>query len=222
LRLGVTHASFDLSARDLAEITLRESNLPSLEDLVAKNWIDVQPEFRAAHFLDGFAWPDKKFRFRVDWPRVPYGNIGPVGPWRTMPDLPDHWDAIEESNEDYPFRLATSPSRSFLNSTFNETPSSRAREVEPCGLIHPDDAAALSVCDGDMVALGSARGETRLRAKYFDGVQRGVLISEGIWPNAAFAYGKGINTLTGAEPAAPFGGAAFHDNRVWVRRANRD
>ena len=42
---------------------------------------------------------------------------------------------------------------------------------------------------------------------------------KGIWPNAAFADGNGINTLTGADPVAPFGGAAFHDNRVWIEAA---
>ncbi len=217
-RLGVARPGFDHSARELAEITLRESNLPPLDELVQKNWIDVQPNFRAAHFLDGFAWPDKKFHFRVDWPRVPYGNIGPIGPWRTMPDLPDHWDVIESTNEEFPFRLATSPSRSFLNSTFNETPSSLAREKAPCVLVHPIDAANLSIDDGDEVTLGSQRGEVRLRARFFDGVRRGILISEGIWPNAAFAEGRGINTLTGADAVAPFGGSAFHDNRVWMRR----
>ena len=30
--------------------------------------------------------------------------------------------------------------------------------------------------------------------------------------------GRGINTLTGADPVAPFGGAAFHDNKVWLRK----
>jgi hypothetical protein len=46
-----------------------------------------------------------------------------------------------------------------------------------------------------------------------------VLIAEGIWPNAAHPYGRGINTLTGADQPAPFGGAAFHDNRVELERA---
>ena len=31
--------------------------------------------------------------------------------------------------------------------------------------------------------------------------------------------GEGINVLTGADAAAPYGGAAFHDNRVWLRPA---
>jgi anaerobic selenocysteine-containing dehydrogenase len=67
--------------------------------------------------------------------------------------------------------------------------------------------------------LGNVRGRVRLHAHLFDGVQRGVLISEGVWPNDAFLDGEGINVLTGDDSPAPFAGAAVHDNRVWVRRA---
>ena len=85
-------------------------------------------------------------------------------------------------------------------------------------MIHPADAAGLGIGNGDEVVLGNRRGEVRLHARLFDGVRRGVLIAEGVWPNDAFADGRGINTVTGADAIAPFGGAAFHDNRVWIRR----
>jgi anaerobic selenocysteine-containing dehydrogenase len=135
-----------------------------------------------------------------------------------MPKLPDHWDAIEEADREHPFRLATSPARGFLNSTFNETPTSRARERRPTVMIHPADAADLAIADGDKVVLGNGRGEVRLHAQVFDGVRRGVVIAESIWPNEAFEDGRGINTLTGADAIAPYGGAAFHDNKVWMKR----
>jgi len=126
---------------------------------------------------------------------------------------------IEEATPEHPFRLGTSPARNFLNSTFNETPTSLAREQRPTVMIHPEDAATLGIADGDKVVLGNTRGEVRIHAKHFDGVRRGVLIAESIWPNSAYEDGKGINTLTGADAIAPYGGAAFHDNRVWIRRA---
>ena len=84
-------------------------------------------------------------------------------------------------------------------------------------MIHPDDAAERAIADGAEVVLCNRRGEVRLHARLFDGVRRGVLIAESVWPNAAFADGRGINTLTGADAVAPFGGAAFHDNKVWIR-----
>ena len=86
-------------------------------------------------------------------------GIGPFGPVADAPEFPDHWGSIEEATEEYPFRLATSPARTFLNSTFNETPSSRKREGRPTVFAHPDDLAALGIADGGKVRLGSARGE---------------------------------------------------------------
>ena len=136
-----------------------------------------------------------------------------------MPKLPDHWEVIEEADAAHPFRLATSPSRNFLNSTFNETPTSRAKEGRPTVMIHPDDAARLGIVDGARVVLGNARGEVRLAARLYAGVRHGVLIAELIWPNDSFEDGRGINTLTGADAIAPYGGAAFHDNKVWIRLA---
>jgi anaerobic selenocysteine-containing dehydrogenase len=126
---------------------------------------------------------------------------------------------IEEADAEHPFRLATSPSRGFLNSTFTETPTSLSRERRPEVMIHPADAALLGIANGDRVTLGNRRGAVALHAKLFDGVCRGVLIAESLWPNSAYADGRGINTLTGADAVAPFGGAAFHDNRVWVRKS---
>jgi anaerobic selenocysteine-containing dehydrogenase len=146
-------------------------------------------------------------------------RYGPEGALEHMPRLPDHWDVIEEANDEMPFRLVTAPARHYLNSTFNETPTSRRREGRPSVMLHPDDAAALGIADGDRVRLGNPRGDLVIHAALFDGVQRGVVIVESIWPNAAFEEGMGINVLTGADPVAPVGGAAFHDNRIWIRPA---
>jgi anaerobic selenocysteine-containing dehydrogenase len=135
-----------------------------------------------------------------------------------MPTLPDYWPVNEDVDGDHPFKLATSPARNFLNSSFTETPTSRAREQRPTLLIHPDDAETLGVADGDVVLLGNRRGRTRLHARLFSGANRGVLISEGVWPASAFLDGWGINVLTSDDSVAPFGGAAFHDNRVWAKK----
>jgi len=218
-RVGAEHRGFDMTPRELIDRTLKDSGWGGLEALEKVTWLDVQPPFETAHYRNGFHWPDKKFRFKPDWPRVPFANDGPRGPWRTMPRLPDHWAVTEESDDDHPFRLATSPARNFLNSSFTETPESLAREKRPSVMIHPQDAAEHDIADGDLVTLGNGRGQTRLHARLFDGMQRGVLISEGIWPNSKFVDGHGINVLTGDDSTAPFGGAAFHDNRVWIHKS---
>ena len=57
----------------------------------------------------------------------------------------------------------------------------------------------------------------RLHAKLSETVRPGVIVSEGLWENRDFLDGRGINTLTSDESVAPFGGAAFHDVRVWAK-----
>jgi anaerobic selenocysteine-containing dehydrogenase len=216
-RLGAVHPGFAMTPRELIDWTLRKSGWGTLAELEAKRWIDCQPDFAAAHYVGGFPWPDGRFRFKPDWRSVPFRNPVRCGVVETMPRLPDHWDVIEEADTAHPFRLATSPARNFLNSTFNETATSVRREGRPEVMIHPQDAAAAGIADGAAVVLGNTRGEVRLHARIYEGVRRGVLIAESIWPNDAYPDGRGINTLTGADPIAPYGGAAFHDNKVWIR-----
>ena len=124
----------------------------------------------------------------------------------------------EAADAAHPFRLATSPARNFLNSTFTEAPTGLAKEGRPTVLVHPADAGPLGIADGDRVELRNARGAVRLHARLFEGLRPGVLVAESIWPNAAHEDGRGINTLTGADAPAPVGGAAFHDSKVALRR----
>jgi anaerobic selenocysteine-containing dehydrogenase len=217
-RLGAQHPGFGMSARDIIDATLQASGWGTLAELESARWIDCQPDFDTAHYVNGFGYGDGKFRFKPDWAQVPFPRAAKgAAPPPDIPRLPDHWEAIEEATAEHPFRLATSPSRNFLNSTFTETPTSLAREKRPEVMIHPDDAATLGIATGDKVLLGNHRGEVRIHARLFDGLRRGVLIAESIWPNRAYEDGRGINTPTGADAIAPFGGAAFHDNRVWIR-----
>ena len=216
-RVGAQHAGFEMSPRALIDWTLQNSGWGGIEALEAAKWIDCQPEFKRAHYIDGFGYPDKKFHFKPDWGQVPAPRRSDLGLHHAMPALPDHWDVIEKADAKHPFRLATSPARNYLNSSFNETPSSRAKEGRPRAKIHPDDLAALDLADGAKIRMGNERGAITLHAEAFTGVQRGVVIVESIAPNELFEGGAGINTLTSAVQAAPYGGAAFHDNHVWIR-----
>ena len=224
-RLGVSHMpGFGKTEREHIDLMLEKKGLGSFDTFREAKWADLQPEFETAHFLNGFGHPDKKYRFRPDWtgtpgPNKPPKSVGIQGDPSRLPEFPDHVDLIELADAEHPFRLATSPARSFLNSSFTETPGSKQREGRPQLLIHPLDAADLGLTQDSRVEIGNRRGEVVLHASLFDGLQRGVVIAEGIWPNSAHERGEGINVLTGADAAAPYGGAAFHDNKVWVRPA---
>ncbi len=219
-RVGAFHKGFDMSPREIIDQTLRDTGRPGLDVLDEENWVDVQPDFETSHFINGFGHPDGKYHFKPNWKAASFlSPTGQLGPYSELPEFPDYYTAIELANDEYPFRLATSPARTFLNSTFNETPSSQKREGRPTVLVHPEDLSAHGLSEGDKVRVGSARGQVTLHAKAHEGQRRGVLIAEGLWPNSAYADGCGINTLTGADQPAPAGGGSYHDNRVWLRKA---
>jgi anaerobic selenocysteine-containing dehydrogenase len=126
---------------------------------------------------------------------------------------------IDEVDAEHPFRLVAAPARNYLNSSFTETPTSRKKEGRPTVLVHPGDCADLDFADGDRVRIGNRLGSVVVHARPFDGLQRGVVVVESIWPNVAFEEGNGINTLVSADPGPPRGGAVFHDTAVWLRAA---
>jgi len=223
-RLGVGHLpGFSVDERTLIDNMNANSDLPHFDELKERRFIDKQPPFEEAHYIKGFKWPDGKFRFRPDWtgspaPDRPPEVMGLQGPFESIPEFPDYWEVIETADAEHPYRLATSPAHNFLNSTFAETPTSLAKEIRPELLIHPDDAAELDIADGERIEIGNHRGEVVLHAVLRAGQKRGVVVSEGIFPNASFERGEGINTLIGAEPAAPYGGLAVHDTKIWIRK----
>ena len=211
-RLGARHPGFEQSAIEIIDHTLRVSGLPGIDAFGDAPWLDCWPGFEAGHFLDGFGHADKKFHFRADW-----RAIGPEH--AQLPSFPDHVEVIDEGDPERPFRLVAAPSRSFLNTSFNNTPSSVVREGRPTALVHPEVLAGLNLEAGDRVRIGNRRGSVVVHARAFEGLQRRVVIVEGLWPNHAFEEGIGINLLTSADPGLPRGGAVFHDTSVWLSPA---
>ncbi|MES9902208.1 MAG: molybdopterin oxidoreductase family protein [Sedimenticola sp.] len=209
-RLGAEHPGFSMSAEELIDAALLQSDYPGFQALKEQRWLDCSKSEREMNFLDGFGWPDGRFRFQPDWKAL--GDVE-----GKIPPLPDYWDAIDQSSAEYPLRLITPTARSFLNTSFTDTAGAREREIGPRLLIHAADATAASVSDGEQVRVGSRQGEIKLAVKVTEGIAPGVLVVEGIWLGRDFDGGRGINTLTSADAAMPNGGAVFHDTSVWVR-----
>ena len=208
-RLGAKHRGFGMTSLELADETLRASGWPGVEALRAARWIDAQPDFDRSHHLAGFGHPDGRFRFAPDWAALGPQTAG-------LPALPDHAPLTDDSG---PFRLVAPPPRSFLNSTFSETPGSRKREKRPTAMLCAEDASRLGIAEGGRIRIGNARGMVELHATLVAGQQSGVVIAEGVWPGADYPGGIGINVLTSDEPAGPNGGAVYHDTSVWVEAA---
>ena len=137
---------------------------------------------------------------------------------KEMPVLPDHFDVIDNATDEKPFRLVAAPARTFLNSTFTETPSL----AEARGAADRDDESRGLRGDGHRRGR-PRRGRQRARQDHRErqaknGQQRGVVMVEGIWPNRNFETGIGINAVTSADPGWPNGGAVFHDTAVWIKK----
>jgi anaerobic selenocysteine-containing dehydrogenase len=211
-RLGARHPGFAMTAFELIEHTLSASGLPGPAAFEEGVWLDCWPGFETGHFLDGFGHPDKKFHFRADWPALGADHA-------PLPAFPDHVAVIDEGDPERPFRLVPAPSRSFLNTSFNNMPAGIAREGRPTALVHPLTLAALGLADGERIRIGNAKGSLVVHARASDGMQPRVVIVEGLWPNHAFEEGIGINLLTSADPGLPGGGAVFHDTSVWLKPA---
>lgn len=126
----------------------------------------------------------------------------------------------------YPFRLITPPHPDLLNSTFGERYTGTPGTV----LVHPEDALACGVDDGEAVILFNGRGRTRRLVSITSDTARGILVAEGIfWPveqstelqedTGASAMSGGINDLTSQKPTDMGRGATFHESLVALAKA---
>jgi anaerobic dimethyl sulfoxide reductase subunit A len=108
----------------------------------------------------------------------PYG-LGPIPPIPTWVDpFEGHSDPRRER---YPLHLVTPHSKARTHSTHAN--QEMLHKLDPGGVwIHPDDAAARGIADGQKVRIYNDRGGLVLPAVVSDGMARGVVaITEGTW-----------------------------------------
>jgi anaerobic selenocysteine-containing dehydrogenase len=96
----------------------------------------------------------------------------------------------------YPLAMISPPARHFLNSTFVNVDSLRAAVGEPTLQIHPADAAARGLADGQPVRVFNDRGVHRCRAQVSTRTRSGVVVGLGIWWRKLAPDGTNVNELT--------------------------
>lgn len=119
----------------------------------------------------------------------------------------------------YPLQLVSAAAHHFLNSTFSHLPKHRRLEGRPTIELHPTDAAARSIADGDRVRAFNDRGQAWFWAQVGDTVPPGVASHSSIWWLRDSPNGANVNALTSDRLADMGGGATFHDNLVQVEPA---
>lgn len=120
----------------------------------------------------------------------------------------------------FPLLFVTPPNHFFLNSTFAHMPSNVGSEERPRLEIHPDDAEARGIDEGDPIRIYNDRGEVQLFAHLSEGVRPGVVVSCGLWWGKHSPGGWGVNATTPQRLADMGGGATFFSNLVEVARCS--
>jgi len=82
---------------------------------------------------------------------------------------------------EYPFQLANRRNRHSMNSWLNELPGLHPSGKRNVVVIHPDDAAALGISDGDRVRVSSPVGAIELSASVNERPRRGVVVIDHGW-----------------------------------------
>ena len=114
----------------------------------------------------------------------------------------------------YPLTLISPASERTISSTLGELPRPEARL-----LMHPDDAAARRLQDGDPVRIYNERGEVRCNLRVGPWIRPGtVSLPKGLWRRHT-ANGYTTNVLAPDTLTDLGGGACFNDARVEVARA---
>jgi anaerobic selenocysteine-containing dehydrogenase len=116
----------------------------------------------------------------------------------------------------FPLQMISPPAPSFLNSTFVNIDSLRAAAGEPAVEMHPHDAAARGIHDGQRVRVFNDRGAFEARAQVGDAVRPGVVVAPSIWWNKYSSDRVNCNRTTSTRLTDLGGGATFFDNLVEV------
>ncbi len=206
-KMGFSDAAFRQTASERISTYLPAiSGLPEkhraegikVGDIITSDLFDVGGDFSS---FDG-----DKFRFSVDSGDLEVPAIPCLLPNKEFDDI--------EITKQFPFAMITPPNSELLNSTFGERYPDKTGVV----LIHPDDAAALGIKDGDRSKISNGRGSNIRLAKVSDKTQQGLLVAEGIyWANDASNH-SGINDLTSQEITDLGEGGTFHESRVKISK----
>jgi anaerobic selenocysteine-containing dehydrogenase len=119
----------------------------------------------------------------------------------------------------YPLAFISPPAHHFLNSTFSALPVFVRREGEASVTIHPDDAEARGIVEGQTVRVFNDRGSFLARARVSDAARPGLVVGLSIWWPKMCPGGRNANAVTGQELADMGGGATFYDALVEVAPA---
>jgi anaerobic selenocysteine-containing dehydrogenase len=181
-------------------------NLPQgVADDLRDNWKAAPPHGgRPIQFVDVFPKTGDR---KVDLFPAVLNKQAPLGLYGYQPD---------PATAEYPLALISPASDRTISSTLGELPRPEVRLD-----MHPDDAEARGIEEGDAIRVWNALGEMRVNARLSPLVKRGVVaMPKGVWRRNT-TNGYTTNTLVPDSLSDLGGGACFNDARVEVQKVDR-
>lgn len=150
-------------------------------------------------------------------------GIGPIPEWIDERDDGgvNGSRAEERFRPELALHLLTGAAHHFVSSSLANQPGLIRHEGLPFVELHPSDAAARKIGEGDNVIVENGRGWCSLIARLTEGVRPGVAVApKGRW--SKLGNGRNVNWTTPDAIGDMAGQSTFHSNRVWVRRQSRE
>src|SRR5438309_5706204 len=212
-RMGFDEPCFRDSDEDICRTAL--AGQADWEALKRDGWQRLAVPERFAPFAHGgFPTPSGKCELYSEW--LEKQGVDPLPFYNPPVEVADA--ALAES---YPLAFISPPARHFLNSSFANLPRFREFEREPHLDMHPQDAAARGIREGDHVRVYNARGSYTLRARVNGKPRPGVVVAPSVWWKKYSPDGRNANNVTSQRTTDLGGGATFYDCRVEVERVER-
>ncbi|HZF40069.1 MAG TPA: molybdopterin oxidoreductase family protein, partial [Blastocatellia bacterium] len=195
-RLGFTEDCFKDSDEEIARQAINY-NHPRMrgmtfDELNEKGWMRLSVPEAFAPFAEGnFPTPSGKCEFFSET----LAKQG-VDPLPTYIPPRESAQTAPELAKKYPLAIISPPAHNFLNSSFANLPTFVKAEKEPYLEIHPSDAAARGVNDGDRVRVFNDRGEFQLKARVSEKARPGVVVALSVWWKKLTSDGCNANDVT--------------------------
>ena len=224
-RMGFTEPCFLDTEDDMIDQALRGTNSPWMEG-ITREQLESEHSIRLKFPQERDGGMFQPFVSEA-WFRTPSGKAefySETLAAQGLDPLPGYVAADESRHsplaKKFPLELLARKNDNFMNSTFAALPSHQAMEAAHFGVLemHPLDAAARGIADGDAVEVFNERGKIPLRAKVGATVPAGVAASRLGW-NKLTRDGQGVNSLTSETLTDLGGGPTFYSTLVEVRRA---
>lgn len=198
-RMGLDDSFFAMTERELIEHMVRNSSKLSQDEqdaILRGDLVEV-------------ALPDN---YKMDF-KTPSGKIEILNPRESIPLI----TYTEPYGDDEPFWLIIGNDIRILDSSFCELEFDDSELMKL--RMHPDDAALYNINNSDAVEIYNNRGAVRIKVYLDDTVQRGTLVTLGVWWQSQSSDAKvGINAVTASRPTDEAWGSTFYDVQVNIRK----